>query len=340
MRTSEPWLATVVPVLNEESHIRSCLQSLLQQTLPHNEHIIIVLDGGSDDSTKDIIKTIQNDRNSSEQPEIYLYDNPGRFVPHARNLALKKLPKSITHLLEFNGHIEVEPNHLFQLKSAWDRLEVEHPELAGLGCRVIGVESENTTIESLIDSSLASPLGGSTGQFSNFKHEGPTNVPAFALHRRSAIEAVGGWDESFLTSQDSDLSMRLLKAGFALYRTPSVVVRMRRRTTFKSWFLMSHRYGFWRTKILLKHPRRLVLRELLPLFGAIASGLFLLLYPMGAMILFIVYFGVLAVLGSFQFRKGISHVFGVPFCLLILHTGFTLGLVDGLVRKGRKAQDR
>jgi len=34
MRDSEPWLATVLPVLNEEEHIEACLRSLIQQTLP------------------------------------------------------------------------------------------------------------------------------------------------------------------------------------------------------------------------------------------------------------------------------------------------------------------
>ena len=34
-------------VLNEEEYIESCLQSLIDQSLPANEHTIFVLDGGS-----------------------------------------------------------------------------------------------------------------------------------------------------------------------------------------------------------------------------------------------------------------------------------------------------
>ena len=265
MRASGPWLATVLPVLNEEPHINACIESLLHQTLPAHEHIIVVLDGGSNDATKDVIQEIQKKRDSDKHPELFLYDNPGRFVPHARNLALEKLPTSVTHILEFNGHIEVGENHLIDLKSTWNRLESEHPQIAALGCRVVGFESGRG--KDRIDNrfKFSEPSGwGHRGNLQRSIKKGPTNVPAFALHRRSAIESIGGWDESFLTSQDSDLSMRLLKAGFELLRTPSVVVKMRRRTTFKSWFLMCHRYGFWRTKLLLKHPDRLVLREFLP----------------------------------------------------------------------------
>ena len=35
-----------------------------------------------------------------------------------------------------------------------------------------------------------------------------------------------------------------------------------------------------------------------------------------------------------------STLLGVPLCLLMLHTSFSLGLVDGLVRKGRPSSDR
>ena len=101
---------------------------------------------------------------------------------------------------------------------------------------------------------------------------------------------------------------------------------------------MSHRYGFWRTKVLLKHPRRLVIRELLPLFGLIATIL-LLFNPTWSMILIGAYGSVLLLSGFFC-RKGPSHILGVPFCLLILHTGFTIGLFDGLIRKGRASRDR
>ena len=340
MRASGPWLATVLPVLNEEPYIYACIESLLHQSLPAHEHIIVVLDGGSNDATKDIIQEIQKKRDSDKHPELFLYDNPGRFVPHARNLALEKLPTSVTHILEFNGHIEVGKNHLIDLKSTWNRLESEHPQLAALGCRVVGFEAGRGKIESIIDTSLASPLGGGTGQFATFNQEGPTNIPAFALHRRSAIEAIGGWDESFLTSQDSDLSMRLRKAGFELFRTPSVVVKMRRRTTFKSWFLMCHRYGFWRTKLLLKHPGRLVLREFLPLFGIAITAILFFLYPQAAFIPALCYLAILSITGLMHIKKGIFHAVGVPFSLLLLHSGFTLGLLDGLIRKGRQPRDR
>lgn len=335
-----PWLATVIPILNEEMHIRTCLSSLMSQTLPVNEYMIFVIDGGSTDATVSIVKDLIEESMESNGPKIVLLNNENKYVPHARNMALKHLPEEITHILEYNGHISSKPDHLLHLKSEWERIAKQDSSIAALGCKVLGSSRKSSIVESFIDETLQNPLGGGPGQFATFTKPGKTNTPAFALHLRSALEKVGGWDESFITSQDSDLSMRLLKNGYTLYRTPLATVEMRRRSSLKSWYLMSHRYGFWRTKVLLRHPSRIVLREFLPLLGALFTiGLFLTnaqwgLFPV------IAYASVLIISGIMASRKGIQHLLGVPLCLLILHTGFTIGLIDGSIREGRAPRDR
>ena len=335
-----PWLATVIPVLNEEHHISNCLTSLISQTLPSSEHMILVVDGGSTDSTVSIVNNLITETQIRGGPEIVILDNKNQYVPHARNMALEHLPESITHVLEYNGHIESDLGHLLLLKSEWERIAKRYPLLAALGCKVVGSSQKSTIVESFIDETLQNPFGGGPGQFSTFTKEGETKTPAFALHLRSALEKVSGWDEQFITSQDSDLSMRLIKEGFTLYRTPKIVVEMKRRTSLKSWYLMSHRYGFWRTKVLMKHPSRIVFREFLPLFGAMLTvGLFVFSIQWGLFPI-LSYTSVLLLSGIYSSRKGIFNLLGVPLCLLILHIGFTIGLLDGFARKGRASRDR
>ena len=91
------------------------------------------------------------------------------------------------------------------------------------------------------------------------------------MHSRKAIDSVGGWDSEFITSQDSDLSMRLIKEGFELYRTDQTCVNMVKRSSYISWLKMGYRYGFWRTKIIKKHSTRTSKREFLPWLGLLMT---------------------------------------------------------------------
>jgi len=338
-----PHIATVIPVLNEVHHIESCLNGLLNQTIASNSHIILVMDGGSIDGTQDIIKGIISRTEASDSPRLELHDNPGMTVAHARNLALKLLPESVEFIIELIGHSTVEPNHIEKRIEAWKLSEQEAgQQLAGVGCKVVSRQGKLKGAEQWIEGCLASPIGHSDGQFSQFTETGPSKIPAFVMHRRSSVEAVGGWDENFITSQDSELSMRLLDAGHVLYRHPEPTVSMVKRTKLRQWWRMGHRYGFWRTKVLMKHPKRVSISEFLPLFGLL---LLALLYALDQPMWWIpipVYATALIIEGVRHcFRsRDFTSLFGVPLCLIMLHTSFTLGLTDGLIRKGRSPKDR
>jgi hypothetical protein len=264
-------------------------------------------------------------------------------VAEGRNLALQLLPESVTHVLELIGHSTVMPDHLSVLVEEWNRIsQIESRPLAALGCRVTAREGELGTVESWVEATLASPFGSGGGQFDNFSKASPCKIPAFVLHSRDALVAVGGWDESFISSQDSDVSMRLAADGYALWRTPRVTVRMTKRTGLKHWWKMGHRYGFWRTKTVLRHPKRMSLREYLPWFGLLLTlTLFALetqvwVVPIGVYACVLVLEGIRMVV---RFKRPLLLV-GVPICLLLLHTSFSIGLVDGLLRRGRAATDR
>ena len=87
-----PTVATVIPVLNEALFIERCLMSLLNQSLAPSRHMILVLDGGSNDGTVEIVHRIMTEHQGEQWPRLVLEKNPQRTVAHARNIALKVLP--------------------------------------------------------------------------------------------------------------------------------------------------------------------------------------------------------------------------------------------------------
>jgi len=317
-------VCAVIPVLNEEKFIKRCIESLLSQTMPVE---ILVLDGGSTDSTLEILSEFQD--------LIKVIDNHGKRVANGRNLALNHISDEVTHCLEIIGHSWVDPDHVE--KRVNDLIELEEElglKVGAIGCLTASGDSTDK-VSQWIEGALSTPIGSGGGQFKRFKGREMTKVPAFCLHNVEALKSVGGWDERFITSQDSDLSMRLLESGWQLWRSDVSSVYMHKRSSIRKWWKMCHRYGFWRTKVMLKHPKRLDFRELMPIFGIVL--IFALPEWWFAPV---VYLSTLFLMGIMYSKSKISSIFGIPFCLLILHTAFTIGLFDGLIRKGRAPTDR
>ena len=71
---SLPFITIVMPVRNEETHIKSTLKSLLTQDYPQDRFEIIVADGMSSDQTRDIVNDL-----SKKYPNVILLDNPKRL---------------------------------------------------------------------------------------------------------------------------------------------------------------------------------------------------------------------------------------------------------------------
>ena len=343
MGDRNPLIATVIPVLNEEKFIAACIDSLMKQSLPPSQHMILILDGGSTDSTRSIVENAIRKSEESNGPVIELHDNPGKYVAEARNLAMSLLPKSVEFTVELIGHCTVEPSHLQVRMDEWTRLSKLFPKpLAALGVLVMSREGVHGTYESWIEGALSSPFGSGNGQFESFTESSETKVPAFAMHSRSALTRVNGWDPEFITSQDSDLSMRLLEHGYAVARTAKTYVRMAKRSQLANWWKMGHRYGFWRMKTVRKHPTRASIREFLPWFGLVMTICLMLWNPNVGIVLPSLYLFVLLAEGlrSSIKTKRITAILGVPLCLLMLHTSFSIGLLDGIFRKGRAPNDR
>jgi len=319
-------VCAVVPVLDEEKYITRCIDSLLAQTIPID---ILVVDGGSQDSTLDLL--------SKYGDSISIIDNPGKRVAQARNLALEHIGDDITHCLEIIGHSWVDPDHVEKRVNKLQQIETKlGVKIAALGCRTESSGSTGSTSQ-WIEGALSTPIGSGGGQFKRFRGTERTQVPAFCLHRVEALREISGWDERFITSQDSDLSMRMLAAGWQLWRSDVSCVYMHKRSSLSNWWKMCHRYGFWRTKVVLRHPKRIDVREFLPIVGLIL--IFTLQHWWWAPA---AYFATLLLMGVVYRPKGsgVTAIIGVPLCLIILHTAFTIGLFDGLLRNGRAPNDR
>ena len=88
-------------------------------------------------------------------------------------------------------------------------------------------------------------------------------VPSAALVvRRSALRAVGGFDERMHFGEDVDLVWRLLDSGYAVRYEPRSVVRHDPRAGVSAWLRQRFDYGTSAAPLSARHPGRLTCAKL------------------------------------------------------------------------------
>jgi len=80
MDSHNPFITTIVAVLNGMNTLERCINSILSQTYPYKE--LIVMDGGSTDGTVDILR-------AKDDKITYWESKPDRGIYHAWNKALE-----------------------------------------------------------------------------------------------------------------------------------------------------------------------------------------------------------------------------------------------------------
>ncbi len=317
------------------------------QDLPSTWHTIHVVDGGSTDRTLDIVRSLQREVERDGGPDILILNNTDRFSPQARNLSLNACSDDVEFIFEMSSHAWVPPNHLSQRIGDLRDLETsEGIRVGSVGCRIVDADDRVPLIGRWIEHALGNPLGAGGGQFARFSGRQQSMVPPFSLYRKEALDAVGGWDSFYRTTQDSDLNLRLNRAGWPTWRSDISYVHQVKRRSIGAWVRFGHRYGFWRMQHVKKEISRINPAEFAPLLGVIITsflatlGGWLWAIPVVAYGIALVLAGTSEVVRS----KEISLIIGVPLMLMILHTTFSIGLIDGARRGPKKigsvSQDR
>ena len=95
-----PELSVIVPVRNEGAYIRDVLEQLLGQTLAPEAYEIIVVDGMSEDDTREVVASVM-----AEHPNVRLLDNPGGLSGSGRNVGAEH--SEAPYLLLVDGHCRI-----------------------------------------------------------------------------------------------------------------------------------------------------------------------------------------------------------------------------------------
>jgi GT2 family glycosyltransferase len=181
-------------------------------------------------------------------------------------------------------------------------------------------------------------VGGSAFRVANSNTQF-TDTVAFPAYTRAVIDRAGPFDEELVRNQDDEYNYRLRKLGVKILLAFDVRSRYYSRATLTRLWSQYFQYGYWKVRVMQKHPRQMRLRQFAPPLFVAALLVALLLLPVfsvaGYLLGLMAGIYALAVLSAsiISARKNGWLVLPIlPLAFAILHLAYGSGFLIGLLK--------
>jgi glycosyltransferase involved in cell wall biosynthesis len=190
----------VVPLYNGARTIEEALRSVLEQTLPPDE--IIVVDDGSQDEGPEIVARM------AARHRITFLTKPNGGQSSARNLGIRHAHGDLIALLDQDD--TWYPQHLADLTKPFR--EPRPRELGWTYSNLDEIDGDGTLVSQSVIA--RTPAEHPKTNILDCLRQDMFVLPSASVISRRALEAVGGFDERLSGYEDDDLFIRLLQAGY------------------------------------------------------------------------------------------------------------------------------
>ena len=261
-------ILAVIPTLNEERHIETCIRSLMAGETLLREVPLVVADGGSTDRTVEIVEGLK-----AEFPNLQLIHNPKRLQAAAMNLAVTDASSAVTrYVVRCDAH-SIYPEGF--ILSVARTLEATKAASVVIPMDAVGDTCFERANAWIVDTPLGS--GGSVhrgGKISGYVDHGHHAGFDIGMYRQ-----VGGYDETFSHNEDAEYDERVAQAGGRIYLDAGIRIRYIPRGSVSRLSKQYFNYGKGRARNVRKHGQKLKIRQALPIFALLASAAGLVLSP-------------------------------------------------------------
>jgi len=322
--SDQPFISVVMPVRNEGTFIERSLRSVVKQDYPHDRFEVIVADGMSDDDTREIVSRVGGDAN------VRLIANPGKIVATGLNLAIHDAKGDV--IVRVDGHCQIAPDYI---RHCAELLQTSDAECVGGNLETIGETNRARAIAAALSSRFG--VGGSTFRVGSTEQRYVDTV-AFPGYKRETLRRLGDFDEELVRNQDDEYNYRLRKAGGRILLSPWIQARYYSRATFTSLCKQYFQYGYWKVRVLQKHPRQMQLRQFMPPLGLLALLLLLLLAPftkvavLGISAALVLYLLALSLASITMARRLAWLILLLPPAFVAIHFSYGFGFLCGVIK--------
>src|SRR5208283_5259776 len=326
-------VSIVIPCRNEREFVGKCLDSVLNNDFPKEELEILVVDGMSEDGTREIVTEY-----TQRFPFIRLIDNPHRVTPHALNIGIAASRGEIVMRIDAHAVYSAE-----YVRRCVESLKLYDADNVG-GTR-LSIPRDDSLRGKVIAECMSHRfgVGGSRYRYVDLTEPEAVDVVPFFCCRKEKLLELGGFNERLTRSQDMDFNNRLRRAGGKMLLAPGATCFYYQRTDWTSFLKRAFSDGIWAVlgfayaSHLPVRPRHLV--PLAFASGVVAAALASVFVPAAWWLL-------LAIIGSYLVADLAASIdlarrtgdgrcaFMAPLVFAAFHTMYGLGSLWGCLKLG------
>jgi glycosyltransferase involved in cell wall biosynthesis len=239
----------VMPVLNEVTHIRPAVESLLAQDYEGPFEVTLAL-GPSIDGTTELVQEM-----AEIDPRIRVVPNEIGSTPAGLNTAIRASQYPVV--------IRVDAHSV--LPADYARIAVE--TLVRTGADNVGgiMDARGTSpFEKAVALAYGTRVGLGGTPFHVGGAEGPADTVYLGCFRRESILKVGLFDETIKRGQDWELNRRIRENGGTVWFTPQLRVTYRPRPSTSRLARQMLSTGLWRGELARRFPAANGIRYFVP----------------------------------------------------------------------------
>ena len=248
-----PSVGVVIPCRNEARWLHEVLEGLEAQE--HEAHDIVVVDDASTDETARVLE----ERRGRGGLPLRIITGPRRGVAAAVNAGVTALATDI--VIRLDGHCRPAPDYIARAVAL-----VSLPDVGVAGGVWVIAPGAATLEAEAIAIAAAHRLGSGGAMYRSSWATEPTDVDTvpFGCFRRLLWEALGGLDERLQANEDYDFNHRVRRRGLRVVLDPAMRCTYFARPTVSAVARQYGLYGWWKARMLIRYPRSVRFRQLVP----------------------------------------------------------------------------
>jgi len=331
-------ISIIIPCLNEERYLQHCLDSILKSDIDLTQSEIILVDGGSEDKTVEIIQAYQE-----QYDAIKLLHNPKKFTPISMNMGIEASVGEYIFII--SAHAKYENGYFSKLLKEIQRLNANC-----VGGILKTDVRKHTKKSNAIIKVLSHKFGVGNADFRIGGDEiKAVDTVAFGCYTKATFEEFGLYDKKLIRNQDIELNKRIINGGGKIYLIPDVYATYYARENFMDLAKNNFANGKWNilTAYYTKTLSSLSLRHFIPLFFVLSLLLPLPLALININFLWIAFLSLssylaLVIILSLKLRDKETPFIYLVASFLTLHLAYGLGSLVGIfwvvkrIIKGKK----